>query len=410
MKVLHLIQRYRPAVGGSETWCREVCQHLAGGGDTVKVLTLDVIEEEEFWRDPPVEQCSIRLGRLEWDNRVLVRRYRRSLPLHSLRHVLLEGVLDRWLRIYGSGPHSVEMYGRLLSEVRAADVVHLHTLPYPHNLVGYLAARLCRKRVVITPYFHPGHPHYERWSGYWLLRHCDAVIAVSEYERDYLAGKGVDAGSIAATGIGVRVEEYDPVDLAGFKAKLLNAHGLPEDVQVIVFIGRKLEYKGIATLAAAFRRLPGRDRAVVFLVGPSSPWFEDFYAGLSAVDRERVIDLGVVSHAEKVALLHLADVLVLPSRFESFGIVLLEAWACHTPVICAARGAMPSIVGDGGLAFEYGDEADLAAKLERMLGDPALAGVMARRGRERLLERYTWDKIAAAVRATYGSGRPSPGR
>ena len=156
MNVLHIIQRYPPAVGGSETWCRELCQCLAAMGDEMKVLTLDVVEEEEFWSDPPMDQCTIRLGRLAWDHRVLVRRYKRSLPIYSLYHSLLKVVLDRWLRIYFYGPHSIEMYGRLLSEVRNADLVYLHTIPYPHNFFGYLAARLSGKPVVITPHFHPG--------------------------------------------------------------------------------------------------------------------------------------------------------------------------------------------------------------------------------------------------------------
>ena len=108
-----------------------------------------------------------------------------------------------------------------------------------------------------------------------------------------------------------------------------------------------------------------------------------------------------VSHSDKVHLLHLAEVLVLPSRFEAFGIVLLEAWACGTPVIAAATGAMPSIVSDGGFVFEYGNAADLAAKMERLLEDAELASGMARRGHERLLERYTWEKIATDARKAY---------
>ena len=407
MKVLHLIQRYFPAIGGSETWCREVCQHLAAAGDDMKVLTLDVIEEDEFWSDPPIDRCTVRLGRLAWDGPVLVRRYRRSLPVHTFYHSVLKVVLDRWLRIYFYGPHSLEMYGRLPSEVRTADVVHLHTVPYPHNLVGYLAARLFGKRVVITPHFHPGHPHYERWSINWLLKHCDAVIAVSDYEREYLAGKGIDPGRILVTGNGVHLEEYQPGDVDGFKAALLRAHGLAEGVRTVVFVGRKLEYKGIATLAEAFTRLTRHHDAALFLAGPSTPWFDDFYRQLSPRDRARIIDLGVIAHPDKVHLLHMADVLVLPSRFEAFGIVLLEAWACHTPVICAATGAMPSIVGDGGLVFEYGNAADLAAKLEQLLGDPELASAMARRGRERLLARYTWEKIATATKTAYRPGRPA---
>ena len=401
MKVLHVIQRYPPAVGGSETWCRELCQYLAATGDQMKVLTFDVVEEEEFWREPPIDQCTIRLGRLAWDGRVLVRRYKRSLPIYSLYHSLLKVVLDRWLRVYFYGPHSIEMYGRLLAEVRNADLVYLHTIPYPHNFLAYLAARLCGKPVVITPHFHPGHPHYERWSNYWLLRRADAVIVISEYERDYLAGKGVDATKIVTTGSGLHLDEYRATDTGRFHAELRQAHGWSEHTRTVLFLGRKLEYKGIATLVEAFNRLPRDLDAALLLAGPSSPWFDEFYRRLPAEDRERIIDLGAVSHSDKVHLLHLADVLVLPSRFEAFGIVILEAWACGTPVIVASSGAMPGIVGPGGLAFEYGNAAELAEHIQRLLDDPELAGAMARRGHHRLLEHYTWEKVAAAVRTAY---------
>ena len=404
MKVLHVIQRYPPAVGGAEIWCRELCQHLAELGDEMKVLTLDVMDEEEFWRDPAVDTCTVRLGRLAWDKNVLVRRYRRSLPVYSLYHSALKA-LDRYLGLYFYGPHSIEMYGNLLREVRAADVVYLHTLPHPHTFVGYLAARMCGKPVVITPHFHPGHGFYERWSNYWLLKRCDAVIVISEYERQYLAGKGVDATAIVSTGTGIHLEDYVPDNVAAFRTRLLRSHGLPEHTRPILFLGRKLEYKGIATLIEAATRLPRHLDASLLLAGPSSAWFDKLYTDLPPALRSKIIDLGVVSHADKVDLLHLAEVLVLPSRFEAFGIVLLEAWACGTPVIAAATGALPSIVGEGGLVFEYGNAADLSEKLERLLEDVELAKTMARTGRERLLEEYAWPKIAAAARTAYARGR-----
>jgi len=409
VKVLHLIQRYRPAVGGSETWCREICQHLAQTAE-MKILTFDVFNEEEYWADPPVEQCTLRLGRLDWDGRVLVRRYQRSLPIHTVYHSLLKVVLDRWLRIYFYGPHSVEMYGRVFAEAQTADVVHLHTVPYPHNLVGYLAARVRGKRVVITPHFHPGHPHYERWSNYSLLKHCDSVITVSEYERDYLTGKGIDPKKIVVTGNGVNVEAYRPTDVARLKAKLWRAHNLSAHTRAIVFLGRKVEYKGVATLVEAFKRLPPDRDAVLFLAGPSSAWFDEFYASLPVADHARIIDLGVLPEADKVDLLHLADVLVLPSRFEAFGIVLLEAWACQTPVIVADTGAMPGIVGDAGFTFKFGNAADLAEKLDRLFNDPAQASRTAASGHAMVLERYTWAKLAERTKQAYHPAQVKPRR
>jgi glycogen synthase len=197
-----------------------------------------------------------------------------------------------------------------------------------------------------------------------------------------------------------------PPTWTAFSAALRAAHGLTERTRPILFLGRKLEYKRIATLVEAFKRLPRHLDTALFLAGSSSPWFDDFYRDLPATDRARIIDLGVVSHPDKVHLLHLAQALVLPSRFEAFGIVILEAWACGTPVIVSATGAIPSIVGEGGFVVEHGNAADLAAKMEQLLEDADRARAMAQRGHQRLRERYTWDRIAAAARTAYCPGAP----
>src|SRR5262245_33878301 len=145
VKILHLIQRYPPAVGGSETWCREVSRYLCAIGDEVKVLTLDILEEEEYWKDPDRDRWRVQLGRVDWDDGVLVRRYRRSLPIHLLHHLVFRLILDTLLRIYFYGPHSIEMYGRLFAEAKAADVVHLHTMPHPTNLTRMHHGLACKK-------------------------------------------------------------------------------------------------------------------------------------------------------------------------------------------------------------------------------------------------------------------------
>ena len=131
-----MIQRYFPAVGGSEVWCREVSRDLAAAGDDVEVLTLDVIEEEEYWRDPAVDDCTTRLGHLEWDGAILVRRFRRSLPIHTVYHGVFDRLLYRRLGIHFFGPHSAALYAQLPRAVQTADVVHHHTVPYPHNFVA----------------------------------------------------------------------------------------------------------------------------------------------------------------------------------------------------------------------------------------------------------------------------------
>ena len=88
-------ERYPPAIGGSETWCQEVCRYLADKGHQVRVLTIDVNTEEQFYRPPLDSERTMAFGGLVFDRDVFVRRYRRSLPIHTFHHIVYGALLDR---------------------------------------------------------------------------------------------------------------------------------------------------------------------------------------------------------------------------------------------------------------------------------------------------------------------------
>ena len=406
MKIVNIIQRYPPAVGGAELWAQEVCRYLARQGHTVRVCTLAVNHEEEFWRDPPDDAWTFSFGPFGYDGDVAVRRYRRSMPIPTIWSGVYKLLLDRWLKIYFYGPHSGEMYGRLWREILPADVVFLHALPHPHNHVAFLIAKLLRKKTVIVPHFHPTHPFYERWINYWLLRHCDAVITVTEYEKTYLHAHGVAAEKLHVTGNGVHLEIYQADNLEATRQTLTQQHGLQANERVVTFIGRKVPEKGVADLIAATKVLRQDMPVRLFLVGPELEWFRDIYADLSAEDRTYIVDLGLVSHQEKVNILHLSDLLALPSKHEAFGIVFLEAWACGIPVVGSREGAIPSVIGQEGLVCTFGDADDLARTLKQALADPEALRKMGAHGKTKVQMQYTWEAIGKtaeqALRAAYG--------
>ena len=96
---------------------------------------------------------------------------------------------------------------------------------------------------------------------------------------------------------------------------------------------------------------------------------------------------------EKWSLLAAADVVALPSRTESFGIVFLEAWLCRKPVIGARAGAIPDVVqhGEDGVLVEFGDVPGLADALRMLLTDPARAAQLGLQGYRKVQQCYTWD-------------------
>ncbi len=393
MRIVGIIQRYPPAVGGSETWCQEVFRRLATAGHNVSILTMNINKEEEFWREPLDEDRKTAFGRMALDQGISVRRYKRSLPIHSVYHGILRLFLDKLLKIYFYGPHSAEMYGKMWREIKRADIVFLNTVPYPHNFIAYAFARLMKKKTIIVPHFHPGHPYHERRTHYSLLKNCDGLITVTPFEKEFFESKSMCSEKIFVTGNGINPDLYLPVDLDSFRENTIKKFKIKNNDNLVIYLGRKMPEKGIAFLIDAVKSLASEMAVKLFLAGPSFEWFNELYGGLTESEKECIIDMGLLSHSDKVNMLHMADLLVLPSKFEAFGIVFLEAWICGTPVLGTYEGAMPGVVGDEGFLCKYGDTDDLRSVLSLALSDMDTLKEKGARGREKVLTHYTWDKI-----------------
>lgn len=178
---------------------------------------------------------------------------------------------------------------------------------------------------------------------------------------------------------------------------------------MLLFVGRIQPLKGadvaVRTLAAARRRFP--DAFLVIVGGPSGP------SGAAEVRRihELVSALGLDDFVRFVApqphellstYYRAADVCLVPSRSESFGLVALEAAACGTPVVASSVGGLQTLVEDGATGFliDGRDPVHFAAATERILGDPVLAADLRERAASRA-RRFTWPTAAARLRRLY---------
>jgi glycosyltransferase involved in cell wall biosynthesis len=155
--------------------------------------------------------------------------------------------------------------------------------------------------------------------------------------------------------------------------------------------------------------LAERPDLTVAMVGALTPAFVRSYQALPGHVRERVLDLRL-SEEDKHDLLAASSVLVLPSRQDSFGIVLLEAWLHGKPVIGARAGGIADVIEEGrtGLLVPFGEGPALAQAITWVLDHPEEAGQMGLRGRERTLQCWTWDAVYERVRLVY-DGRLSMG-
>jgi glycosyltransferase involved in cell wall biosynthesis len=284
--------------------------------------------------------------------------------------------------------------GRMERWAATADLVHNCRIGREGLTAASLA--LARRRdipFVLTPVHHP------RWSG-WLHRHyhrlyreADAVIALTAAEADVLASLRVDPRRIHVTGMGPVLAGTS--DAARFRA----AHGLGDD-PLVLFVGQKYAYKGLAPLLASAPLVWSRSpRARFAFLGPRTRHSRRLFA---SVRDERILELDTVPLEAKTDALAACDVLCLPSTQESFGGVCAEAWSLGKPVVVADIPALRAVVTDGVDGFVAPPEAaPLADRIGRLLSDPALAAALGSAGRRKVEERYSWARLARLTEEVY---------
>jgi glycosyltransferase involved in cell wall biosynthesis len=123
----------------------------------------------------------------------------------------------------------------------------------------------------------------------------------------------------------------------------------------------------------------------------------------SHLRRENLLDLGYVSEEEKRDAFAACDLFVMPSRYDSFGIVYLEAWRRGKAVIGARVGAIPEVIEEGrdGLLVEFGNVDQLASSVLYLLSSPDLCREMGERGREKVFKKFNWGKTLPLIEKVY---------
>jgi glycosyltransferase involved in cell wall biosynthesis len=173
---------------------------------------------------------------------------------------------------------------------------------------------------------------------------------------------------------------------------------------IVGYVGRLVEEKGVDLLLEALAGLEGMWRAYVLGSGPEREALQVQARRLRLADRVTFDEW--IPSGQMAAYYSQLDALVVPSRTrpnwkEQFGRVLVEAMACGVPVVGSSCGEIPNVIGDAGLVFPEGQVDVLRDILSQLLREPDLRAELARRGRERVLARYTQAQIAAQTYQVY---------
>jgi glycogen(starch) synthase len=389
-RVLLLTWEYPPVIeGGLARHVRKLAEALVRQGATVDVLT----------RGIPSESGGSAPGRMGIG----------GVTVHRVREPGWPRDLDRFVAWVEQMNTDMLAAGEALADEHHYDLIHGHDW-----LVAHASAALADRLGVpyVTTIHATEHGRHQGWVQdhpqshihsveQWMARRADAVIVCSYYMRGHVADIfDIDERRIAVIPNGIDTTEMRPNgDLHALRGEFAQ----PQE-KLVLFVGRLVYEKGFQLALDALPGVIARLQNVRFLVAGSGTHEADLRAqaerlGLS----EHGSFLGWIGDDALHALYRIADLCVVPSIYEPFGLVALEAMASGCPCIVADTGGLREVVPVGervGLRFNGGDAEHLGVMIERLLVDNELRERLVTEASEHVL-RFDWDDIAQRTRAIY---------
>jgi glycosyltransferase involved in cell wall biosynthesis len=289
-----------------------------------------------------------------------------------------------------------DIYGILLSKRLAQlDIVHLHGHPYWPEIYQ-------KPKNTHAKYIHTVHQIYSKedcrsekewntkqWLNKLMFKSCrtsDIVISVAKWQQELLLKESIESIHIP-NGVNVGLCESANPDRFREKYKIYD--------DFYLFGGNISKYKRPELFVKLARKMP--DRLFVMIGGITR---DNLIKHLNINIPENIIGLGKLPYADVIDAFSACRVLVLTSRKEIFGIVLLEAMACKKPVVAADNAGPMEIVTDGvdGLLFEPDDVNDLYEKSSGAWEDQEVG----KKGYEKVKEQFDWKKVIKEIDAVYG--------
>jgi len=275
------------------------------------------------------------------------------------------------------------------------DIVHIDEEPY--NLATWHALALAREAGAKSLFFSwqnlvRDYPPPFAWGESWTLRTVDYALMGTDSARDVWRVKGYSGDYAIVPQFGTDPDLFAPPSTR------------PDRPFTVGYVGRLVPEKGVTDLLRALAALGGGWRLRLVGSGPQRDDLEQLAADLGIAGC--VTFVGAVPSTQVPAQYHALDALVLPSLTrpnwkEQFGRVLVEAMASGVPVIGSDSGAIPGVVGDGGLVFPEGDVGALTAALCELRDYPERRAALGAAGRARVLANFTHQQVAVQTVAAY---------
>jgi glycosyltransferase involved in cell wall biosynthesis len=389
MRILQITPYFPPAYafGGPVKAAYQISRELIKRGHEVVVYTTDA---KDFG------------SRLEIDSSNTIE----GMKVYRFRNLSL--TLVKKLKLFIT-PQLALFAGK---EVRKFDIIHLHEYRTFQNIVIHHYARKYNVPYVLQA--RGSLPRIGAWQrlkwiydvffGYRLLRDASKVIALTCIEVEQYKRMSVPEGKITIIPNGVDLSEYAELPPKGTFKKKFN---IPEDKKIILYLGRIHKTKGIDFLVRAYAHLINEMNfkdAVLVIVGPDDGFLGEVKSLVQSLGISRLVMFtGPLYGNKKLSAYADSDLVVLPSRYETFPNVVLEAYACSKPVVASNVEAIPDIVlhGETGLLFQAGDVKGLANAIAYMLANPEESERMGCNARRLVEEKFSIDRVVTQLEILY---------
>jgi len=396
MKIAHVVQRYLPApLTGSERYIQMISEGLTKSGYKIEVLTSNAYDWDAF-----IFPFKKRIQKKEEIiNGVKVKRFPIRYEIYAIpafmRLVLSKtGVRNDLLDLLTSGPFIPDIY----FYIKNSNYEIIHATPFPFSIVwfSWLASRKANIPFIVTPLFHICFKQYYNKLLQQILMNCEAVIALTNIEREKLVELDAPRNKVYVIPLGIKADEYENANGERFRERYgLDSH------YIILYIAPKVSGKGALQVLRAMsivqKHVPN---AILIAIGRrSKQWIRE----RTKMKDVKIVDLEWVDENEKKDAFAACDVFVMPSKADSYGFVYLEAWATGKPVIGARAGAMPDVIRDGvdGFLVKFGDSLELAEKLLFLLKNSSVREKMGENGKQRIFTVNNWENLIEKYKEVY---------
>lgn len=370
------------ASGGQARVAYEICKRLAEEHE-VTVFTTDVYDKN---------------NRIKYKNNPTI--------IDKIEVYRFKNISNRfaWKRFHTP----ISLISASRKEIKNFDVVHIHGtrsilhIPIYYYIKKYNIPYILQAHGSVLPIFQKQRLKkiFDLFFGYKILKDVSKVIALTKTEAEQYKKIGVAENKIEIVPNGIDLSEYDNLPEKGeFRRK----YKIEDKEKIILYLGRIHRIKGIDLLVKAFAGLIKElDDVRLIIAGPDDGFSSTLKRQIGDLKiGDKILFTGPLYERDKLKAYVDADVYVLPSVYEIFGITVLEACACGTPVIVTDRCGIADVVdGKVGYVVEY-DKDQLRDALLKILSDGGLRIRFGEEGRKLARDEFGWDKIVKKIEELY---------